>query len=143
MIAFDEDLSRSGTKVREELVVVMPHRAAKILAHTLGSVIANHEANYGPISFPEERLREIEAAVKEQAARVQPPEKKWKRPPQLAALFFKPAIFINAAICARESIAVIEAVSLFVSEHPSPNDDGKADRSRQDDATVHFRPHAN
>jgi hypothetical protein len=75
MIAFDEDLAKSGSKVREELLVVMPHRAAKLLVHTLGSIIANHEANNGPIPYPEERLQEIDRAIKEQAERGRPPQK--------------------------------------------------------------------
>jgi hypothetical protein len=75
MIAFDEDLANSGTKVREGLLVVMPHRAAKLLVHTLGSIIANHEANHGPIPYPAERLQEIDKAIKEQAERGRPPKK--------------------------------------------------------------------
>jgi hypothetical protein len=74
-IAFDEDLGKPGTKVCEELVVVMHHRAAKILAHTLSSIIANFEANNGPIPFSPEKLKEIDNSIKEQASRGRPPEK--------------------------------------------------------------------
>jgi hypothetical protein len=66
IIGFDEDLSKPGSKVREELTVVMPHRAAKLLVHTLGAIVANFEAANGPIPIPAERLNEIQGAIKEQ-----------------------------------------------------------------------------
>ncbi|GGI23112.1 hypothetical protein [Bradyrhizobium guangdongense] len=74
-VAFDEDLAKPGSNVREELIVVMPHRAAKILAHTLSTIIANYEANNGPIPFPQEKLQEIDSSIKEQASRGKPVDK--------------------------------------------------------------------
>ncbi|MEY9886349.1 hypothetical protein [Bradyrhizobium sp. USDA 329] len=74
-VAFDLDLSKPGTAVREELVVVMPHRAAKILAHSLTSIIANYEAANGPIPFPVEKMQEIDSSIREQALRGRQTEK--------------------------------------------------------------------
>ena len=75
-IAFDEDISKPGAKVREELVVVMPHRAAKMLAQSLSWIISNYEANNGPIPVPADKMQEIEVEIKAQASRGRsPPEK--------------------------------------------------------------------
>lgn len=74
-LAFDEDLGRPAVKVREELVVAMPHRTAKMLAHALSAIVANYEAHNGVIPIPGEKLQEIDSAVKAQAFRGKQPEK--------------------------------------------------------------------
>lgn len=72
-IGFDQDLAKSGTSVREELLVVMPHRAAKILAHSLGAIISAYEAANGPIPIPGDKLQEIDKAIQAQASAGKPP----------------------------------------------------------------------
>jgi hypothetical protein len=74
-IGFDMDLSKPGSQVREELVVVMPHRALKLLVHSLNAIIANFEAVNGAIPIPSERLQEIDSQIREQTSRNRPPEK--------------------------------------------------------------------
>src|SRR5262249_18636699 len=66
-ISFDQDVSKPGSSVLEEITVVMPHRAAKILAFSLGLIVSNFEAANGPIPIPVERLQDIEQAIKGQA----------------------------------------------------------------------------
>jgi hypothetical protein len=66
-IGFDQDLGKPGSNILEESVVAMPHRAAKMLAFTLNSVIANWEAINGPIPLPVDKIQEIERQVNAQA----------------------------------------------------------------------------
>ncbi len=68
-IGFDQDLSKPGTNVLEESVVVMPHKAAKMLMFTLNAVIANWEAVNGPIPLQADRIEEIERQIKLQASK--------------------------------------------------------------------------
>ena len=67
-IGFDQNPTKPNTDVLEEAVVVMTHRAAKMLAYTLGAVISNFEAINGPITLPADRVRDIENAIKTQTA---------------------------------------------------------------------------
>ena len=66
-IGFDQNPTKPNTDILEEAVVVMNHRAAKMLVYTLGAVISSFEALNGPIALPVEKLREIDNAIKAQA----------------------------------------------------------------------------
>lgn len=72
MVGFDMDPMKPSSNVREELMVVMPHRAAKMLAHTLGLIINNYEALNGPIPIPADKLAEVENVIKAQTGRAKP-----------------------------------------------------------------------
>jgi hypothetical protein len=67
LVGFDNDLSKPGMHVTEEAIVVMPHRAAKMLAYTLNAVIANWEAVNGVIPIAQDKLDDIDRQVKTQA----------------------------------------------------------------------------
>jgi hypothetical protein len=65
-VGFDNDLAKPNSSLTEEAVVVMPHRAAKLIAFTLNAMIANWEAAHGVIPMSQDKVEEIEAMLRAQ-----------------------------------------------------------------------------
>jgi hypothetical protein len=60
VVGFDNDLTKPGTNITEEVVIVMHHRTAKMVAFTLNAIIANWESKNGPIPLNADKVQEIE-----------------------------------------------------------------------------------
>jgi hypothetical protein len=67
MCGFDQDLGNPGQQVIEEAIVVMTPRQAKMLSHSLNSVISNFEAANGPIPVPADKIKKIDDEISAQA----------------------------------------------------------------------------
>jgi hypothetical protein len=72
-VGFDNDMTKPGSNVTEEAVIVMPHRQAKILAFSLNAIIARWEAVNGPIPLDPNKIQEIERQIHGQLAQPQSP----------------------------------------------------------------------
>jgi hypothetical protein len=65
---FDLNISKPGSDVVEEALLVMTPRTAKMLAYTLNAVVANFEALNGLIAVPADRLQKVDEAIRAQSA---------------------------------------------------------------------------
>jgi hypothetical protein len=71
-VGFDQDLAKPNLNILEQAQVVMPHRAAKMLAYALNAMIAHFESIHGTIPLNADRVAELDRQLAAQKIQ-QPP----------------------------------------------------------------------
>jgi hypothetical protein len=71
-IGLDQNPNMPGQSTLEEAAIILTPRTAKLLAHALGTIIANFEAANGPISIPQAKIENVAEQIAKQATRPKP-----------------------------------------------------------------------